>query len=588
MSIFHNEGYTKYPFRCVVDSKPCTDWNIRDNSTIWFAFRISGGAPKKKPVQASTAGPEDLPLLKAAKPTPDSEPIPVPPKPVQQTKNTPTAMLAGLKPRTSTDFDEDPTSRPDYTIRKAIEFWHDKTTVPPEYLLRLRQIQLDIVKPWVRICFASSWLLWQFTNHYELSTWLREAFDDGATLRIFMADTEVPDTQQFKESWHLNIRLADGVTHTPCVPRHPAFFGKYLVSTFILHAEETADHIGIQTTIRATPFELEYRARETIWNLYNVEDAFYSLKCRDTGFDLRSCRVGGDVIEVHWRRSIFSITYPRLTTPYSLNLKMDSGIELRVGGPMLILPRRIREVMFEELSAPTGEYWLKLDGGPFKLNCIKKVVTDVRVESKGPGGCCERDQGCIRVLIDNCPKMKMAVLDSLTPTTTLYGLIQERGYKEASFKLHLGPNMLTDEIIYDGAVIHFEERYILIFIEDCPHLTQCSVPMSTPWTALQAKIAGIGYPANVYTCSINTQLCTDLNIQADGHIRFHITGLGGGATGPVIEDDLLDDVDYPASSSSSDSEGDSFEEFKNALQQWKTDKRRLEEKCANFEKLVEN
>jgi hypothetical protein len=599
-----------YPFMFTIQGVQCTDFNLYDECTIDFHYSLSAAADNQSK-EEYTVYLKNCPTFKECKVTARSPWFDlrrqiedsginvcfncwVNGKFCSNMNMFPNATIhfsfklqGGMKPRSSSDSDSSPTKHPDSAIQRALAFWREKNPPSPEYILQLRRIQAAIKRPWLTIFFASSWIHRQFANHFELWDWLRDTFPEDESFRIFFGDVEVARETKFEESWRLNIRLADGITQAPCNPLLPVACRKQICSKFNIYAEETEDHIGMVATIQATAFEVELRARESIWRLYQVENSFCSLTCRSTGSDLRSCKMGGDTIDVHWKRSIQKIAFSRMIVPYQINLKMDSGIELRVAGPMLTLPRLIREKMFTELGAPTGEYWLPIDGAPFSIDRIRTVITDLHVEWKGPAGCCETENSCMRVLVENCPNLRMAVLDSLTPTRTLYSIIQSRGYKEGSFKLYVGQNLLSDEIIFDGASIHFEETVITLFIEDCPTLLQFQAPMNTPWASVLLKFRELGYPDDVYMCTVNTHPCNDNNLFNDCHIRFHIKPKGGGQDGPVIEGDTLDDVDYPDSSSSSDSEGDEIREHQWYKQERENRLHYLQEKIVFLKKFLE-
>jgi hypothetical protein len=53
--------------------------------------------------------------------------------------------------------------------------------------------------------------------------------------------------------------------------------------------------------------------------------------------------------------------------------------------------------------------------------------------------------------------------------------------------------------------------------------------MNVPWTSLRLQFRAIGYPDEIYSCTVNTKLCTDDNLCDGDTIRFHILPKGGKA-----------------------------------------------------------
>jgi hypothetical protein len=148
----------------------------------------------------------------------------------------------------------------------------------------------------------------------------------------------------------------------------------------------------------------------------------------------------------------------------------------------------------------------------------------------------------------------LAFLQSLNPFSELYSTIHSRGYKLDTFFLTIDHDVCSEANLRDGVMIQFEEIYFTVSIQDCPQLTRLRVPSNSTWTALQEKLKELGYPDDAYTCRVNSIECTNDNLFLGATIGFNTQGLGGGIGGEVSTDPLLDDVAYPDSSSSSDSD----------------------------------
>jgi hypothetical protein len=436
----------------------------------------------------------------------------------------------------------------------------------------------------IRVCFGKAWILVQTKSIQELRTWLQKYFLMPEQFELWKNESELlrdqdqlsPYTSTFIRTRRRNLWLSPF-----CPPMTD--FAQRRMDLVIQHRVLIK---GRYWAFEARLCDVETRIRQFIWSKFAIEDSEYQIWTKDA--PITKARIEflpTDFIAKDYNQTRFETDESKMT-PCVLLVEYNKKSFI-IHTTRVSAERMAREKLRRDMRLLDDFYTMKILGKDSEGMASFAPITLIKIEIRHKSGCCEHDQGCIRVLIENCPKLKMAVLDSLTPTSALYGLIQDRGYKPASFRLYLGSKLLTDEIIHDGAMIRFEEVYILIFLEDCPQLTQLNVSMSTPWTALRNKLIEIGYPESVFTCSVNTQFCTDQNIVANSHIRFHISGLGGGIGGPVITDNLLDDVDYPDSSSSSDSEADAREEYQNKLQKWVSGKTRLEERYAALEKLVQ-
>jgi hypothetical protein len=76
---FHERGYTKLPFRCTVNSKPRTNVNLHDNSTVLFRFKIQGGEPPRKTKKTTFSDDDSLKAMWEAPPSKKNRPLsPIP------------------------------------------------------------------------------------------------------------------------------------------------------------------------------------------------------------------------------------------------------------------------------------------------------------------------------------------------------------------------------------------------------------------------------------------------------------------------------------------------------------------------------